>query len=209
MFIIVGLGNPGEEYAKTRHNVGRMVLNYYAKKNKFEEWLEDGKLKALISDGIIEKNKVKLIKPETFMNKSGISLKLLFAGSSKKIASSAIRRRGGKQAEKLIVVYDDLDLALGEIKISFNKGTGGHKGLESIIKTIKTKEFIRMRVGITPVTPKGKLKKPKGENKVLDFLMKDFTKKDLEILKKIKPKLVKVLDSIIIDGRVKTMNEFN
>ncbi len=195
MYLIVGLGNPGEEYEKTRHNIGRIILDYYAKKNKFEEWLEDGKLKALISDGLIEKNKVKLIEPEAFMNKSGLSIKTLI--------------KNKKQAEKLIVVYDDLDLAIGEIKISFNKGTGGHKGLESIVKTIKTKEFVRVRVGITPTTPKGKLKKPKGENEVLDFLMKDFSKKDFEILKKIKPKIAKILDSIIIEGRVNAMNEFN
>ncbi len=195
MFIIVGLGNPGEEYENTRHNMGRIILDYYAKKNKFDDWLEDGKLKAIISDGKIEKSKVKLIKPETFMNKSGLSVKSLVTNK--------------KKAEKLIVIYDDLDLALGEIKISFNKGTGGHKGLESIAKTIKTKEFIRLRVGITPVTAKGTLKKIRGDKKVLDFLMKDFSKKDLEILKKARLKIAKALDSIITDGRVKAMNQFN
>ena len=195
MFIIVGLGNPGEEYEKTRHNVGRIILNYYAKENKFEEWLEDGKLKALTADGKIGKSKVKLVEPETFMNKSGLSVKPLV--------------KSKKEAEKLVVVYDDLDLALGEIKISWNKGTGGHKGLESIVKKIKTKEFIRVRVGITPTTPKGKLKKPKGENKVLDFLMKDFSKKDFEVLKKTQVKIAKALDSIITEGRVKAMNQFN
>jgi len=195
MFIIVGLGNPGEEYEKTRHNIGRIILDYYAKRNKFNEWLEDGKLKALTSDGKIEKSKVKLIKPETFMNKSGLSIKSLILNK--------------KKAEKLVVIYDDLDLALGEIKISWSKGTGGHKGLESIVKTIKTKEFIRLRIGITPITPKGKLKKPKGEQKVLDFLMKDFTKKDLEIIKKFRTKIVKALDSIITEGRIKAMNQFN
>ena len=195
MYIIVGLGNPGEEYEKTRHNVGRIILNYYAKKNKFEEWLEDGKLKALTSDGKIGKDKVILIEPETFMNKSGLSIKSLVSNK--------------KQAEKLIVIYDDLDLALGEIKVSFNKGTGGHKGLESIVKTIKTKEFVRVRVGITPTTPSGKLKKPKGEQKVLDLLLKDFSKKDFEILKKTRTRIAKALDSIIIEGRAKAMNQFN
>ncbi|MCK4918370.1 MAG: aminoacyl-tRNA hydrolase [Candidatus Pacebacteria bacterium] len=195
MYLIVGLGNPGEEYEKTRHNIGRIILDYYAKKNKFEEWLIDGKLKAITSDGFVGKNKVKLIEPETFMNKSGLSIKSLITSK--------------KKAETLVVVYDDLDLALGDFKISWNKGTGGHKGLESIVKTIKTKEFIRLRVGITPITPTGKLKKVKGENKVLDFLMKDFTKKDLEILKKAQPKITKALDSIIIEGRVKAMNEYN
>ena len=112
MFIVVGLGNPGEEYEKTRHNIGRIILDYYAKKNKFEEWLLDGKLKALTSDGLIGKNKVKLIEPETFMNKSGLSIKSLITSK--------------KKAETLIVVYDDLDLALGDFKISWNKGTGSY-----------------------------------------------------------------------------------
>ena len=196
MYIIVGLGNPGEEYENTRHNMGRIILDYYAKKNKFEEWLEDGKLKALTANGKIEKKSVELIKPETFMNNSGKAV--LGAIVNQKI-----------KPENIVVIYDDLDLALGEIKISWNKGTGGHKGLESIVKAIKTKEFIRVRVGITPTTPKGKLKKLKGENKVLDFLLKDFTKKDFEILKKARVKIAKVLDSIITEGRVKAMNQYN
>ncbi|MCK5285843.1 MAG: aminoacyl-tRNA hydrolase [Candidatus Pacebacteria bacterium] len=195
MYLIVGLGNPGEEYEKTRHNIGRIILDYYAKKNKFEEWLVDGKLKAITADGVLDGNKVKLIEPETFMNKSGLSVKSLITSK--------------KKAETLVVVYDDLDLALGEFKISWSKGTGGHKGLESIVKTIKTKEFIRLRIGITPVTPTGKLKKVRGDQKVLDFLMKDFNKKDLEILKKAQPKIAKALDSIITEGRVKAMNEYN
>lgn len=196
MYLIVGLGNPGEEYEKTRHNVGRIVLDNYAKKNKFGEWLEDGKLKALVSEGKIEKNKIRLIKPETFMNNSG-----------KVVADGMISQK--IKSENIIVVYDDLDLALGEIKISFNKGTGGHKGLESIIKAVKTKEFIRVRVGITLTTPSGKLKKPKGEQKILDFLLKDFAKKDFEILKKTQIKAAKILYSIIVDGRVKAMNQYN
>ncbi len=194
-YVIVGLGNPGEEYEKSRHNLGRIILEYFRKKYGFSEWEGNKKNRGLVSDGKIGKEKVALLEPETFMNKSGLSVKSLITSK--------------KKAEKLIVIYDDLDLPIGEIKISFNKGTGGHKGLESIAKSIKTKEFIRVRVGISQTTPTGKLKKPKGEQKILDYLMGDFNKKDLEILKKLKPKIAQVLETIILDGRQKAMNLFN
>ena len=201
-YIIVGLGNPGKEYQGTRHNLGRIILASFQKKYDFPEWELSKKNKGLISEGKVGKSKVILLEPETFMNKSGSSVVTLVTSK--------------KKAEELVVVYDDLDLPIGTIKISFNKGTGGHKGLESIAKSIKTKEFIRIRVGISQVIPTGKpfsstgkLRKPKGEEKILDYLMGDFNKKDLEILKKIKPKITQALETIILDGRQKAMNLFN
>ncbi|MFH1402591.1 MAG: aminoacyl-tRNA hydrolase [Patescibacteria group bacterium] len=195
MYIIIGLGNPGEKYEKTRHNTGRIILDYFRKKNDFDEWVENKKLKALVSEREISGTTVKLLEPETFMNKSGASVKTLITNK--------------KKAEQLVVIYDDLDLPIGTSKISFNKGTGGHRGLESIAKSIKTKEFVRIRVGISQTTPTGKLKKPQGEQKILDYLMADFNKKDLEILKKLKPKIAQALEMIISDGCAKAMNLFN
>ena len=194
-YIIVGLGNPGEEYEKSRHNLGRIVLEYFRKKSDFSEWEESKKNRGLVSNGKIGKSKVVLLEPETFMNKSGLSVKSLITSK--------------KKAEKLVVIYDDLDLSIGEIKISFNKGTGGHRGLESIAKNVKTKEFVRVRVGISQATPTGKLRKPKGEQKTLDYLMGDFNKKDLGILKKLKPKIIQALETTIVEGRQKAMNLFN
>ena len=194
-YVIVGLGNPGEEYENTRHNLGRIILEYFRKKYDCTEWQINKKSKGLISEGEIEKSKIILLEPETFMNKSGVSAKFFITSK--------------KNAEKLVVIYDDLDLPMGTFKISFNKGTGGHKGLDSIAKNIKTKEFIRVRVGISQVTPAGKLRKLKGDQRILDYLMSDFGKKDLENLKKIKPKILKALETIIVGGRMKAMNEFN
>lgn len=202
-YIIVGLGNPGEEYQNTRHNLGRIVLEYFRKKYDFSDWEVSKRNKGLVSDGKIPKptvgrggkSKVVLLEPETFMNKSGVSVSTLVTSK--------------KKAEELVVIYDDLDLPVGTIKISFNKGTGGHKGLESIAKSVKTKEFIRVRVGISQTTPTGKLKKPKEEEKILDYLMGDFNKKDLEILKKLKPKIAQALEMIVLEGRQKAMNLFN
>src|SRR3989344_1686430 len=111
MYIVVGLGNPGEQYARTRHNTGRMVADIVAEK----------------VEG------VKVFVPDTFMNHSG------------KAVSKVIKSK--KAAEKLIVIYDDLDLALGTMKISYNRSSGGHKGVESIIKALKTEAFIRIRIG--------------------------------------------------------------
>lgn len=195
MNYIVALGNPGEEYKNTRHNVGRIVLEAFVKKNNFSDWISDKKLKALSSQGKIGKEKVHLVEPETFMNKSGLSLQSIITSK--------------KKAEALIVIHDDLDLPLGKFKISFNKSSGGHRGVESIIKAIKTEAFTRVRIGISPATPSGKLKKPKGEKEVADFILGEFKKSETEILKKISKKVSAALEMLILESREKAMREFN
>ena len=114
-----------------------------------------------------------------------------------------------KAAQKLIVVYDDLDLALGTFKISYNKSSGGHRGVESVIKSLKTEEFIRVRIGIAPTTPTGKIKKPKGEKAVLDFILSEFKPKETEILKKVFKKVSEAIVCIAEDGRERAMNVYN
>jgi peptidyl-tRNA hydrolase, PTH1 family len=195
MYYIVGLGNPGEEYDGTRHNTGRIVLNAFRKKHGFPEWEVNKKLLALVSKGAVGKEEVCLIEPQTYMNKSGQSL-----GS---MISSA------KKAEKLIVIQDELDLGIGTFKITFNRGSGGHRGVESIMKAIKTEGFVRVRVGISPVTPTGKVKKPTGDNVVGDFILAQFKKPEQELLKKVSKKVTEAVEMIILEGRVKAMGEFN
>jgi PTH1 family peptidyl-tRNA hydrolase len=194
-YVIVGLGNPGEEYELTRHNTGRIILGTLHKKEDFSEWKADKKLKALVSSGKIGKDKVEIILPETFMNKSGASIAPLV--------------KNKKQAERLIVVHDDLDLPLGSIKISFNRGSGGHKGIESIIRAIKTEAFVRVRVGVSPKTSKGKAKKPKGEDKIVDFIIGKFSKLEQEIIKKVGKQVAEAIVLLIKEGREKAMGEFN
>lgn len=196
MFHIIGLGNPGEEYKNTRHNMGRIILDKFAEANDFSEWEYSKYGKLLYSHGKMGKRKVELIKPETFMNKSGQSL-------------SYVAKKHKIKPENVIVIYDDLDMSLGTYKIAFNRGSGGHKGVESIRKAIKTKEFIRIRVGVLQTTPTGKLKKPKGEKKVLDFIMKDFKKDETVIIKKMSKTINEALVSIVEDGRVIAMNKYN
>jgi PTH1 family peptidyl-tRNA hydrolase len=189
-YIIVGLGNPGEEYVGTRHNVGRMVLDAFIKANDLKDWQEDKKLKALKTEANPPagggKSKALFLKPETFMNKSGESIKTLI--KSKKVA------------ETLVVVHDDLDLPLGKIKISFSRSSGGHKGVESIIKAVKTEGFIRLRLGISGETASGKIKKPQGEEKVIDTILGEFKKAEADEMKKIIKKAVIALDLIIKEG---------
>ncbi len=169
-YIIAGLGNPGEEYLNTRHSAGRMFAEYLRKKENFSDWREDKKTKSLFAEGKIRKEKVQLVQPDNFMNNSGKSLAPLV--------------KNKKVAERLIVAYDDLDLPLGVIKISFNRGSGGHRGLDSVIKSVKTREFTRIRIGVSPATPSGKVKKPAGEKAVIDFILGKFKPKELEALKK-------------------------
>ncbi len=186
-YTIVGLGNPGEEYAQTRHNTGRMVVEAFRKKNDFPEWVGDKSAKALVSKGVWGKDNVTLLMPDNFMNVSGKSVALFV--------------KNAKEAERTMVVYDDLDLPLGSMKISFNRSSGGHRGLESIIKALKTRAFARLRIGVCPTTPTGKLKKPKGEDAVLDFIVGPFKKPEAEEMKKVVKKGSEALAYFLEEGR--------
>lgn len=202
MHIIVGLGNPGEEYKTTRHNAGRIAVEYFRKKFNFPEFELSKKYQSFastdeLSEKIDKKNvseKTLLLLPETFMNKSGKALESLYLTP--------------KKAEKLIVVQDDLDMPLGKIKIMFNRGSGGHKGIESIIRTIKTEAFVRVKIGVCPTTPGGKLKKPEGE-KLLDFIVGNFKKEEFDEIKKVSKDVAEALKTTVLQGREIAMNEFN
>ena len=193
--IIFGLGNPGEEYEISRHNTGRIILENIAKANDFSDWKNDMKLKSLKASGKIGKEKFDFILPETFMNNSGNAVGPL-VDSKKKL-------------EKIVVIHDDLDLPFGSLKISFNKSAGGHNGVASIIKKVKSQEFVRVRVGVSPATPTGKIKKPTGEEKILKFLLGNFKDEELKTLKKLSKKIAEALVVLSSDGRGKAMSIYN
>ena len=194
-WIIAGLGNPGEEFTSTRHNTGRMATGFFAKANKFGEWKEDTKAKAQVSKGMIGKTLAVLVAPDTFMNKSG-------AAVGKFVKSQ-------KAAERLIVIYDDLDLPLGKMKLSFDRGSGGHKGIESIERAVKTRKFIRIRVGVSPSTASGAIRKPEGEKVVVNFILTRFKANELEEWKRIFKRVTEAIEMIVSDGREIAMNKFN
>jgi peptidyl-tRNA hydrolase, PTH1 family len=201
MMLIVGLGNPGEEYKNSRHNTGRIVLENIAKSNNFSEWKDNMKLKSLSSKGEINghacacKEKFDFLLPETFMNNSGNAVCQIINDK--------------KKLKNLVVVYDDMDLPIGSLKISFNRSSGGHNGVESIIKKVKSQEFVRIRVGVSPHTPTGKMKKPKGEEAILKFLLGKYKEDELKEIKKISKKVAEIIEMLSSEGKDKAMSVFN
>ncbi len=179
-WIIAGLGNPDQEYVGTRHNVGRDLLTALQKKEG--------------AKGRLFGKKVVLATPDVYMNNSG--------GPLKKLAPTK------KEAEHLVVVHDDLDLPLGAVKISFGSGSGGHRGVESVIKALKTRDFARVRIGISPATPSGKLKKPAAE-KIVDFVLGAFRAPEQDKLKKARKRAAEALELIVTEGLTAAMNVVN
>ena len=157
MLLIVGLGNPGKKYEKTRHNVGSRVV---------------GELKSLNLKDII------LVQPTTFMNESGRAVK-------------KITKNYKLKTENLIVVHDDIDLPLGEFKIQKNRGSAGHKGVQSIIDSLGTKDFTRIRIGIKPEQYYRPFRSTEK------FVLEKFTKDEDEILKEVIPKVIEEINNFI------------
>jgi PTH1 family peptidyl-tRNA hydrolase len=195
MILVVGLGNPGKEYEDTRHNTGKIILSYIAEKNDFGDWKNDMKTKSDRSKGEIDGEKFDFLTPNTFMNNSGVAVAQIIDDK--------------KKLKNLVIVYDDIDLPLGSLKISFNRSSGGHNGLESVIKKVKSREFVRIRIGVSPSTPTGKTKKPKGEEAVLKFLLGKFKEDELKEIKKISKKVAEILATLSSDGKDKAMSVFN
>lgn len=133
--LTIGIGNPDEKYKDTRHNVGFMMVDYVAKKNDFGELEMNKKLNALIAKGKLDGNSVILAKPQTYVNKTGE-------------AAAKLKNFYKIKPEKILVIQDDLDIPFGNTKISFDKNSGGHRGVESIIRALKTKKFYRLRIGL-------------------------------------------------------------
>jgi len=183
MKTIIGLGNPGKEYDNTRHNAGRMAVEHFAQKNDLSEFKFDKKSNALVSKG----EKILAVLPETFMNKSGFS------------AAKLVKTK--KENKDLIIVHDDLDLPLGKIKISYGKNSGGHKGVESIMRALKTKNFVRIRVGVIS----GK-SKPAD---ILKFIVGKFKPAEEKEFKKVLKKTAEALAVIIDHSPERAQSLFN
>lgn len=166
MIIIIGLGNQGKRYTNTPHNIGFEIIDKFAMKNNFPEFKLSKKFNALIS----EDNNVILIKPETFMNQSGKSVQAITSFYKTK---------------NITVVHDDIDLILGDVRISKNSGSAGHKGVQSIIKELGSKDFTRIRIGIQP---------QKGKPKSIErYVLQKFKKEQRELLK---PAVLEALENL-------------
>jgi len=161
-FLIVGLGNPGREYASTRHNIGFMILESLAKHFRFE-WQENKKFSTHLAKGDQDEKSILLTKPQSYMNLSGKTVAPL--ASYHKIHSNQI-----------MVVVDDLDLPLGSIRMRSNGGNGGHRGLKSIIEHLGTSSFPRLRVGIG---------RPDLKQKVSGFVLSKFNQDEIDLVEKV------------------------
>lgn len=168
----------------------------------------DKRLQALVSKGMVsplpktkgKRSAVLLVEPETFMNKSGETLR-----GNKDLRFKMYDKK--KEVSNLVVIHDDLDIPLGKYKISFNKSSGGHKGVESIIRAVKTKAFTRIRVGIA--SSPAAVKKSQDETTVEKAILGRFTPDQLSLLKKIAKRIAEGLTCLITEGREKAMSQFN
>lgn len=185
MYLIVGLGNPEEEYSKTRHNMGFNTINKIS--DEFNIEINKNKFDGLYGEGIIKNEKVILLKPQTYMNLSGKSI--IQVVNFYKIP-----------LENIFVIYDDIDIDPGEIKIRKKGGPGSHNGMKSVVAELKTEDFTRIRVGIG---------KPKYKDDMINYVIGTVSKEEREILEEGTTKAKDAIISIIEIGIDKTMNNFN
>ncbi len=184
-WLIVGLGNPGDKYEKTRHNLGFMLIDLLAR--EFHAQVKRQECRSLIGQTIFDNQTVELVKPQTFMNLSGESISCLMKKESRSIAKS-------------VVIIDDLALPFGTIRIRAKGSDGGHNGLKSINQCLKTKEYIRLRIGIQPEHPLSNTSK---------FVLENFSKKDFETIEKVLERSADAIRCLISEDIGKAMSEYN
>ena len=193
MRLIVGLGNPGKRYEKTRHNLGFMCINHLAR--DFNIRMNKNQGKARTGKGIIAGSDVLLARPQTYMNLSGESVKLLLN-----------KTRTGP--EELIVIHDDLDLPVGKIRIRFGGGSGGHKGINSIFQETGSRDFCRVRIGISR-PPRFINRIEIQEDDMIDYVLSTFNPDEKKIIERTIPLANEAVVSLITDGLTATMNKYN
>jgi PTH1 family peptidyl-tRNA hydrolase len=184
-WLIVGLGNPGREYEKTRHNLGFMLVDLLAEQSQSQIKREE--CRSLIGRAEIENQTVELVKPQTYMNLSGEAV-------------SCLLKKEQRSTEKLIVISDDLALPFSSIRIRPRGTHGGQNGLRSIIDCLGTQDFIRLRMGIQPEHPISNTK---------SFVLENFSKNEFETVEKILETSADAIRSIISEGAERAMARFN
>jgi peptidyl-tRNA hydrolase, PTH1 family len=186
MFLIVGLGNPGADYAKTRHNAGFLLVERLAADWK-AGWKNERKFKARMANAERNGRRVLLCQPQTFMNASGEAV-------------GALVRFYQLTLKQLLVVVDDADLPLGEIRLRAGGSGGGHHGLESIEQYLGSREFARLRIGI------GRLD---GAREITDYVLSHFNRSEMALMKKVLDRAASQAECWLNDGIQKAMNQFN
>ncbi len=184
MILIVGLGNPGKKYAETRHNVGFMAIKNIS--DKFDIKNVDKDCESLIAKGEINNNKVLLAQPLTYMNRSGRAVK--------KLAD-----KYDINLDNIIVIYDDLDLPAGKLRIKKSGSSGGHKGLQSIMDHFDTNQIKRIRIGIgRPI-----------DLEITDYVLQQFNNEQKKEINKVFESIDKIILELLNNGASSAMNKFN
>lgn len=184
-WLVVGLGNPGPEYAKTRHNLGFMLVDMLAQ--RWQTRVTRDESRSLIGRAEFDRQVIELVKPQTYMNVSGEAV-------------SGLLTKDNRDVAKLIVISDDLALPFGTMRIRPRGTHGGQNGLRSIIDCLKTQEFIRLRIGIQPEQP---------IRDAARFVLENFSKGELEAVEKILETAADAIETIIRDGAEVAMAKFN
>ena len=192
MKLIVGLGNPGRGYAHNRHNVGFVCLNHFARKQGIRFDRKQGK--ARIGTGEVAGSKVVLARPQTYMNLSGQSV-------------SRLMKKFNINLNDLLVIHDDLDLSLGKIRLRHGSSSGGHKGIDSIISSLGSQDFTRLRVGIGRPATEGFV--PTSEADIIAYVLSNFTSEEKQIIVQVIPRAGEAIYCLLSQGLVVAMNKYN
>jgi len=188
--VIVGLGNPGREYAATRHNVGWWLIDHLADVWHFDGWKKDDN--SHVANGVVEGAKVRLVKPQTYMNLSGQALK------------NFVRRPFWSAAKDLLIVVDEVQLPVGRIRIRPRGSAGGHNGLKSVEAALGSQEYARLRIGVGPSEQR------KGiYPNLADFVLAPFARDEKEDILALMPQLTATVETWLKDGAEKAMNLHN
>ncbi|MFO8101472.1 MAG: aminoacyl-tRNA hydrolase [Dehalococcoidia bacterium] len=189
MKLIVGLGNPGRVYSDSRHNFGFRCINRFAREHGIE--FSKQRSKSRVGFGEVAGEKIVLAKPQTFMNLSGESV-------------GPLVRYYRIDLPDLLVIYDDVDLPLGTIRIREKGGAAGHNGMKSIIQNVGSQDFPRIRVGISPPAQEGG-----GSNRNPDFVLGKFTREEKRIVDQVCPRVAEAIDHVLGEGIVAAMTKYN
>jgi len=192
MKLIVGLGNPGRDYVNNRHNAGFKCVDLFAREHGIS--LTQRRALSKLGTGEVSGIKIVLAKPQTFMNLSGEAV-------------SALVRRYKLSAKTILVIYDDLDLPLGKIRIRERGSSGGHNGLKSIISHLGTQDFPRIRVGIAP--SEGSDSGAAPEVDAIEHVLSDFTEAEKTVMKEVYVKVAAAIECVLTEGIAAAMNKYN